>query len=149
MNQRLSECIAKLRHIARCDLLPTWWGCEGESASQQDLEPRSLDRDPPLLLWSRGRTPIYLKQSWTVPETWQGLSVAGATVRFKVAWWADWAAIAIDGTPVLEGDLFDRDCRLLLSEAAEPGQTWTFELNMKSPGHDEGALQTSMMLWEW
>ncbi|MEO0801066.1 MAG: glycoside hydrolase family 38 C-terminal domain-containing protein [Cyanobacteria bacterium J06642_2] len=149
MNQQLSESISKLRQIARCDLLSSWWGCEGDDASKDALEPRSLDRDPPLLLWPQNRTPIYLKQTWTVPNTWQGVSVTGAMLRFKVAWWADWAAIDMNGTRIQEGDLFDRDCRLLLTDSAAPGQTWTFELNLKSPGHDTGALQTSMLLWEW
>ena len=94
-------------------------------------------------MWPRGQQEQRLILEWSVPEFLYDLPVAGGTLRLKLAWWADWAEIWIDGTRVYEGDLFDRDCRLLLAKNTPSERGFQFELRLRSPAHDDGALQTS------
>jgi alpha-mannosidase len=141
LEQRLKTCSERLRQFACFDLLPGW-----DALTDGHV---TLDPVRRLLVWPRGQEPRTLRQTWQVPPALNGLPLQGATVRLKVLWWADWAEIWANGTRLYEGDLFDRDCRLLLVSDLQVGDTFTFEIGLNSPAHDDGALQTSQLLFEY
>ncbi|MGB3293807.1 MAG: alpha-mannosidase [Phormidesmis sp.] len=98
--------------------------------------------------WEKGRKVRWLYQTITVPDAFQGYPLAGMTLRFALTWWADDAQIYIDGTLAQSGDLFECFTRLCLSTSVSPGQTFQLAIRLVSPGHDEGALVRSHLIYE-
>lgn len=145
LSARLSSVISKLQSISAVDILPSWKQKVGET--WQPI----LANERQLLTWSRGGKEIHLQQVWQVPESLgnTNLSLAGTTQRLQLTWWASAAAVFIDGVKVQEGDLFDAKGRLLLGENIQPDKTFTLELKLNSPKHDDGALQVSKILVEY
>ncbi|MEO0940857.1 MAG: glycoside hydrolase family 38 C-terminal domain-containing protein, partial [Cyanobacteria bacterium J06642_12] len=136
--QEWQGAIARLRQWSRIPLMPLW------DVRDVEGEPTAWVEDArQIWMWSRGQKEQRFRLDWVVPEDFHGLPLAGEVLRLKLAWWADWAEVLIDGDRVYEGDLFDRDCRLLLSGSATIGRSFECEIRLKSPGHDDGALQTS------
>ncbi|MBW4473297.1 MAG: alpha-mannosidase [Stenomitos rutilans HA7619-LM2] len=77
-----------------------------------------------------------------------GYPLAGLTLRLAVTWWANKAALFVNGELVQEGDIFDCVTRILLSEAVTPGDTFAIAIRLVSPGHDDGALVRSVCHYE-
>lgn len=98
--------------------------------------------------WPRGKQPLWLCQTITVPQHLNGFSVAGMSLRLGLTWWAESAQIYVDGTLVQRGDLFDCFTRILLSDRVSPGNTFTVGVFLLSPGHDEGALVRAEVIYE-
>lgn len=98
--------------------------------------------------WAKGQQVLWLRQVIRVPAALDGYPLAGLTLRLSLLWWAEVAQIFVDGRLVQEGDLFDCAVRLMLSEAVQPGQDFEVALRLVSPGHDDGALVTSICLYE-
>jgi alpha-mannosidase len=145
LSARLSSVISKLRSIAAVDILPSWKQKVGET-----WKPVSIDEHH-LFRWARGGEAVHLQNIWQVPDSLgeEQLSLAGTTQRLQLTWWASTAEVFINGIKVQEGDLFDAKCRLLLGGNIQPGRTFTLELKLNSPKHDDGALQTSKILVEY
>ena len=144
VNQSLDWAIAYLHQWKELNLIQHWniEALEGGAIAQW-----VPDRD--LLLWPQSPYTQVLSLNWTVPEDMSGLPLRGAVVRLRLGWWADWAEVWINGEQVYEGDLFDRECRLPLTYEAVPGETYQFELRVRGPAHDDGALQTSALVFEY
>ncbi|CAN1209618.1 glycoside hydrolase family 38 C-terminal domain-containing protein [Tumidithrix helvetica PCC 7403] len=148
--QRLEQIICTLRQLTSLNLLSGWYRQADLDASTkwQPVAIAQSSRGQDMLSFAQNETGIHLRQTWTVPHR-EPLSLQGATARLSSIWWADFAAIWVNGRRVLEGDLFDRECRLLLGENLEVGQEFLLEIELNSPKHDRGALQKSEVLIEY
>jgi alpha-mannosidase len=148
--QRLEKIIANLHSLSQIDILHQW-SCKEESF---DFQPLPLN-EKGIIAFDRGGTHparnhhVHIQQTWSIPESANGLSAKGATLRLELLWWASLAEIYINGSKVHTGDLFDQKCRLLLAENIEPDRTFTFDLKLTAPKHDRGALQKSDILIEY
>jgi alpha-mannosidase len=100
------------------------------------------------IVWPKGRHILWLYQQFQLPNQLQGYPLAGLTVRLALTWWAEDAQIYVNGEWVQAGDLFDHSTRIVLSRAAAPGALMTVALRLVSPGHDDGALMKSQLLFE-
>ena len=100
------------------------------------------------IAWARGECPLWLCQQITVPESLNGLPLAGLSMQLGLTWWAEAVAVYVDGELVQEGDLFDYFARITLSDRVTPGDTFTIAIDLRSPGHDDGALVRSVVMYE-
>jgi len=100
------------------------------------------------IAWPRGFNIIWLYQSIIVPSNIKGYPLTGLILRIALTWWAEDAQIYIDGQHAQSGDLFECFTRLCLCEHATPGQTFEIAIRLVSPGHDEGALVRSQLIYE-
>jgi alpha-mannosidase len=100
------------------------------------------------IAWEKGEQVLWLGQSLTIPEALDGYPLRDLTLRLALTWWAVSAEIFVDGARVQEGDLFDCRARILLREAAQPGEAIALAIRLVSPGHDDGALVASTYLYE-
>jgi alpha-mannosidase len=148
--QRLERIIANLSSFSQVSILHQWsW--EGESS---DLQLLPLNEKDIILFDCGGTHParnryINIQQTWSIPESVNGLPTKGATLRLSLLWWASLAEIYINGNKIHTGDLFDQKCRLLLTEDTESQRIFTFNLKLTAPKHDRGALQKSEILIEY
>ena len=100
------------------------------------------------IAWSKGRHILWLYQSIVIPNTLNGYPLSGLILRLALTWWADDAQIYVDKELVQSGDLFECFTRLCLSKNAIPGQTIQVAIRLVSPGHDDGALVRSQLIYE-
>ncbi|MEL6400193.1 MAG: alpha-mannosidase, partial [Cyanobacteria bacterium J06626_4] len=100
------------------------------------------------IAWERGQKALWLCQQITVPTALQDFPLAGSALRLGLTWWAETAAVYVDGQLVQEGDLFDYFGRILLSDRVTPGDTFWVAIYLVSPGHDDGALVRSEVVYE-
>ena len=100
------------------------------------------------IAWERGRRVLWLHQRLTWPEDLGGYPLAGLSARLALRWWAELAEIYVNGQLVHTGDIFDCWTRVSLSEAVKPGESVEVMLKLVSPGHDEGALVKSELVFE-
>ena len=100
------------------------------------------------IAWEKGRHILWLYQSIVIPNNLNGYPLSGLILRLALTWWADDAQIYVDGELVQSGDLFECFTRLCLSESATPGQTIQVAIRLVSPGHDDGALVRSQLIYE-
>jgi len=100
------------------------------------------------IAWARGQQSLWLCQQIVVPETLNGFPLAGLTLQLSLTWWAEVVAIYVDGELRQEGDLFDYFGRLKLSDRVSPGDTFHVAMYLVSPGHDDGALVRSVVMYE-
>ncbi|MER3588796.1 MAG: hypothetical protein C4322_12630, partial [Mastigocladus sp. ERB_26_1] len=56
--------------------------------------------------------------------------------------------IYVNGELVGEGDLFDCSPRILVSQAVTPGEEFFIAIRLVSPGHCDGALMRSLLIYE-
>ena len=100
------------------------------------------------IAWARGQKALWLCQQITVPTALQDFPLAGSALRLGLTWWAEAAAVYVDGQLMQEGDLFDYFGRILLSDRVTPGDTFWVAIYLISPGHDDGALVRSEVVYE-
>ena len=100
------------------------------------------------LVWPRGGCPLHLHLVLPTPSSWQGLSHSIVIPRLVLLWWAETAALKVDGIPCRHGDLFANTCRLPLPGRWLAGTPLLLELELHSPCHDEGSLLRSMVVLE-
>ncbi len=100
------------------------------------------------IAWEKGRHIRWLYQSISVPTDLHGYPLAGLTLRLALTWWADDAQIYVDGQLAQSGDLFECFTRLCLSSGVTPGETFEVAIRLVSPGHDDGALVRSHLIYE-
>ncbi len=100
------------------------------------------------IAWGKGRLPLELRQTFTLPSRLQDYPVEGLTARLALTWWAEAAQVFVNGQLVQEGDLFDHSARIVLSRSAQAGQTFEVVIKLISPGHDDGALMRSRLMFE-
>ncbi|MGF1569237.1 MAG: alpha-mannosidase [Nodosilinea sp.] len=156
LSEQISECLARLRHLSQQDVQATW---------HRGLEATALSPSPPLsetgetwplsslndrhhIVWPKGKLPLWLYQRFVWPEHLQGYPLAGLTARLALRWWANHAEIYVNGQLVQTGDIFNCWTRIELTERVIPGQAIEVALKLLSPGHDEGALVQSQLVFE-
>lgn len=144
--------IDTFRQRSCVDLLSRWQRCDPLSPGQNALEHPWAARHRPdcaargLIAWPRGRRAIDLVAQLDCPPLWLGRN--GAEVRLDLRWWAESAAVRIDGVLVHRGDLFDNGCRWRLPARWLDGDPLEVLLELVSPGHDDGALVRSVLVIE-
>ena len=151
----LKSDLNRLRQLNTRDVQSSWRWCPedvplaGIFNSQTPLQwPTAALNDRQHIAWEKGHKIRWLYQVVTVPDSFHGYPLAGLTLRLALTWWADDAQIYIDGTLIQSGDLFECFTRLCLSTSVSPGQTFQLVIRLVSPGHDDGALVRSQLIYE-
>ncbi|MDB9447566.1 alpha-mannosidase [Anabaena sp. CS-542/02] len=146
--------IEQLRSYSQVNVQSGWvgWECdcqitEIDISKLSDGNPVNLNAKAHIA-WTRGKKVLWLLQKFVVPEKLQGYSVAGLSLRLALVWWADVAEIYVNGELVLQGDLFDCSPRVLLSQGVKAGDEFVVTIRLVSPGHDDGALVRSHLIYE-
>ncbi|MEP0868531.1 alpha-mannosidase [Trichocoleus desertorum AS-A10] len=155
LQAQISEAITQLRQLTQLNVQTGWHLCGEDLAIAEANQPQRWQSWPLVTLnarehvaWSEGRQVLWLGQSLVIPVDLQGYPLEGLVLRLALTWWAESAQIFVNGQLVQEGDLFDCSARILLSAAAQPGETITVALRLVSPGHDDGALVRSLCVYE-
>jgi alpha-mannosidase len=151
----IEDTIEKLRSLCQQSVLESWRFLpdpegtysvdtlpDGDTLSIATLNARHH------IPWERGKQPLWLYQRWQWPKTVQGYEVQGYRAKLALRWWANLAELYVNGTLIQTGDIFDCFTRLPLSDSVIPGEPITVALRLLSPGHDEGALVRSHLLFE-
>ncbi|WP_017316134.1 alpha-mannosidase [Mastigocladopsis repens] len=150
----ISEAIEKLRSYCQVNISSTWQyreadlpvvdvsTCEFSDWSLAQLNAKGH------IAWSGGQKVLWLVQKLVIPQDLQGYALQGLSLRLALVWWADSAQVYVNGKLALEGDLFDSSPRVLLSPAVTPGEEFIIALRLVSPGHCDGALVKSLLIYE-
>ncbi|MEM9772496.1 MAG: alpha-mannosidase, partial [Cyanobacteria bacterium P01_D01_bin.73] len=153
----IDSTLQRLRSLTQLDVRDRWRVHIGDLpiAMGTDAENWGSWAVPPpdergYLMGDRGRQVRWLGQVITVPEalTDDGWPLAGLRLRFALGWWSEDAQVYVNGNLVQEGDLFDCFSRVVLSDSVAIGDTWSVAIRLVSPGHDDGALVRSRLLFE-
>ncbi|WP_373526902.1 alpha-mannosidase [Nostoc sp.] len=150
----LQEAIEQLRSYCQINLQSTWLYQEsdliitdvvaGDSSHWQPVQLNAKEH----ITWTGGKKVLWLVQRLVVPQDLQGYPLSGLSLRLALVWWADSAEIYVNGELVLEGDLFDCSPRVLVSQGVTPGEEFIVALRLVSPGHCDGALVRSLLVYE-
>ncbi|MCL6751418.1 alpha-mannosidase [Nostoc sp. CCCryo 231-06] len=150
----ISQAIEQLRSFCQVNLQSTWLYQESDliitdvvAADLSHWQPVQLNAKEHIA-WTGGKKVLWLVQRLVVPQDLLGYSLAGLSLRLALVWWADSAEIYVNGELVLEGDLFDCSPRVLLSRGVTPGEEFIVALRLVSPGHCDGALVRSLLVYE-
>ena len=151
LQTRRSEWIETFRRRSRCDLRSGWYRCGDPNRSRFIDESWGREHRPDwaergLLIWPRGRQWLRLAQELRWPEHWDAGPANQA--RLALSWWAECMRLWVNGVLVHEGDLFDTACRWRLPDACRSGDGLLVQLELCSPGHDDGALICSSLCLE-
>lgn len=151
----IAALVTLLRRQTEVDLQPQWRLApptvqfdRGLNEQGWDSWPRAERNEKQHIAWPRGQQIIWLACCWTIPDRCDRWPVAGMALRLALTWWADAAEVYVDGQLVQTGDLFDCSSRVLLRAAAQPGDRVHLLLRLVSPGHDDGALVRSQLIFE-
>ncbi|MGF1480604.1 MAG: alpha-mannosidase [Cyanophyceae cyanobacterium] len=154
----ISQTIENLRQLTQVDVQAGWHCYAGElnfadrTSPAQVIKPSDWQLSPlndkRYITWPAGRRVRWLAQQFVIPQHLQGYPLAGLSLRLVLTWWAEEAKIYVNGQLVQEGDLFDSSARVLLTDAATPGNIIIVTLRLVSPGHDIGALMQSRCVYE-
>jgi alpha-mannosidase len=152
--QFISATIDKLHSCCQVNILSSWvyrqvdWGITEVINSDLSLwEPVKLN-DKAHVAWTGGKQVLWLVQKLVVPPDLQSYDLTGLCLRLALVWWADAAEIYVNGKLVLAGDLFDCSPRVLLSQEVSSGEEFVVALRLVSPGHCDGALMRSLLVFE-
>ncbi|RCJ32713.1 alpha-mannosidase [Nostoc punctiforme NIES-2108] len=150
----ISQVIEQLRSFCQVNLQSTWLYQESDlvitDVVAADLShwQRAQLNAKEHIAWTGGKKVLWLVQRLVVPQDLHGYPLAGLSLRLALVWWADSAEIYVNGELVLEGDLFDCSPRVLLSQGVTAGEEFTVALRLVSPGHCDGALVRSLLVYE-
>ncbi|WP_088892785.1 alpha-mannosidase [Leptolyngbya ohadii] len=151
----LTQTIARLRQLTQFDLQQGWRICEADLPIATALDPQNWQtwtisplNDRQHIAWEKGQRVLWLSHRLIAPSELKGYPLAGMTLRLSLIWWAEAAQVYVNGNLVQEGDLFDCQTRICLSEAVQPGEVIDLAIRLVSPGHDNGALVRSLLLYE-
>ncbi|WP_138502412.1 alpha-mannosidase [Nostoc sp. PA-18-2419] len=147
----ISQAIEQLRSFSQINLQSSWLYRESEeiisdvaASDWQAVQLNAKDH----IAWTGGKKVLWLMQKLVVPQDLEGYPLAGLSLHLALIWWADCAKIYLNGELVLEGDLFDSSPRVLLSRAVTPGEEFIVTVRLVSPGHCDGALVRSLLVYE-
>ncbi|QDL11355.1 alpha-mannosidase [Brasilonema octagenarum UFV-E1] len=148
------EAIEKLRSCVRVNNLSSWQCLEADLSvadiSTCDFSLWSLAQlnAKGHIGWVLGQNVLWLVQKVVIPQDLQGYPLQGLSLRLSLVWWADSAQVYVNGKLTVEGDLFDSSPRVLLSDAVTPADEFIIALRLVSPGHCDGALVKSLLIYE-
>ncbi len=157
LSTAIQETLDRLRQLNTQDIQTKWQLChqDFEIADISTTSPEALSQwssatlnDRQHIAWNKGLNLLWIRQAITVPEDLSGYPLAGLTLRLALTWWAEDAQIYVNGTLVQSGDLFECFTRICLCEQAVPGQVFQVAIRLVSPGHDDGALVRSQLIYE-
>ncbi|MBD2775044.1 alpha-mannosidase [Iningainema tapete] len=100
------------------------------------------------ITWEAGRKVLWLGQKLVIPHDLHGYALQGLSLKLALHWWADSAQVFVNGKLVAAGDLFDCSPRVLISAEVQPGEEFDVALRLVSPGHCDGALVKSLLVYE-
>jgi alpha-mannosidase len=148
----------RLRQLNTLDIQSSWRSHSADlpiaNISESQIQPHIQQwpiaplNDRHHIAWEKGRQIRWLYQAITVPTHFYGYPLTGLTLRLALTWWADAAQVYVDGVLVQSGDLFECFTRLCLKSGVIPGDTFEVAIRLVSPGHDEGALVRSQLIYE-
>ncbi len=146
---QISGVVDRLRQLTQRDVQMGW------RSSLTNPSP-DLDSQQPLcelnakqhIAWSKGHEVLWFYQQFVLPESLQSYLVEGLTLRLALTWWAEVAEVYVNGQLVQEGDLFDHSARIILSPSVVLGEMIAVTIRLVSPGHDDGALVRSRLIYE-
>lgn len=148
------EAIELLRSCCQVNVQSTWLYQEADLAIA-DITLSELSFWTPVdlnekghIVSSGGRKVLWLAQKLIVPENLHSFPLAGLCLRLALTWWADSAKVYVNGELAVEGDLFDCSPRVLLSREVMPGEVFVVAVRLTSPGHCDGALMRSLLVYE-
>ncbi|MGD1939165.1 MAG: alpha-mannosidase [Cyanophyceae cyanobacterium] len=153
----IDNTLQRLRSLTQLDVRNAWRVHLGDLSTAVATDAGNWDGwaiapqdERGYLMGSRGQQVRWLGQVITVPQalTADGWALAGLRLRFALGWWSENAQVYVNGNLVQEGDLFDCFCRIVLSDSVTIGDTWSVAIRLVSPGHDDGALVRSQLLFE-
>ncbi|MBD2431667.1 MULTISPECIES: alpha-mannosidase [Fischerella] len=146
--------IEKLRSFCQANILPDW-RCFAGDLAVTDVSTSSLSEWASVqinamgnIAWAGGQKVLWLAQKLVIPQDLQGYALQGLSLRLALVWWANSAKIYVNGELVGEGDLFDCSPRILVSQAVTPGEEFFIAIRLVSPGHCDGALMRSLLIYE-
>lgn len=152
---RLQQSIDQLRQLSQKNILSQWQLVNQEEEFSGLLNPTLLSGGKPVelnaknqIIWPKGKQIIWLYQSLVIPETLDGYSMAGLSLKLALTWWAENVQIFVNGKLVQSGDLFDSSPRVLITPESKIGESFHLALRLVSPGHDQGALMRSLLIYE-
>ncbi len=159
LSSQISAIITRLRQLSWVDLQAHWQMCPVDVAADISVDMANQAQSwadwaiAPLnarqhIAWSRGKQVVWLGQRLVIPDEIKGYPTASLRLRLALTWWAHHAEVYINGQLVQTGDIFDCSTRLLLTPSAQPGEVIEIALRLLSPGHDEGALVQSSLVFE-
>ncbi|MBE9202430.1 alpha-mannosidase [Synechocystis salina LEGE 06099] len=146
----INTFLARLRQLCRQDCQHHWHclpDAPWEITDWQDY-PLGEVNEKGYLIWEKGKKVQWFAQTFTVPQSLADYPLEGFTSRLALTWWAQDAQIFVNGKLAQAGDLFDSKARILLTEQAQIGETFTVALQLTSPGHDIGGLMQSQLIFE-
>ncbi|MFM6039590.1 MAG: alpha-mannosidase, partial [Sphaerospermopsis kisseleviana] len=155
----ISKTVENLRSLCQINILSSWVYQQGnlevnelevnEVVNSDLSEWQSVKiNQKNQVVWDGGKQVLWLAQRFTVPESLQGYPLSGLSLRLSLLWWADAVEVYVNGNLVLIGDLFDCSPRVLLSQGVKPGDAFFVCLRLVSPGHCDGALVRSLLIFE-
>jgi alpha-mannosidase len=152
--ESISQAITKLRSCCQINVQSSWlynqedWGTtEVINSDLSDWQPVELN-EKGYFLWKGGKQVLWLQQKLVVPQNLQGYVLAGLSLRLALVWWADAGEVYVNGELVLTGDLFDSSPQLLLCQGVTAGDEFVVAVRLVSPGHCDGALMRSLVIYE-
>jgi len=151
-NNLISEVISALRTCCQVDVLSQWHvsadvddiSAVGKFEGWDVAELNSKGH----VAWGGGRQVIWLVQRLVIPHDLNGYPLAGLSLRLALTWWGDAAQIFVNGKLVVEGDLFDCSPRVLVSQGVSQAEEFVVAIRLVSPGHCDGALMRSLLIYE-
>ncbi|MBE9119147.1 alpha-mannosidase, partial [Lusitaniella coriacea LEGE 07157] len=155
-SSQITAIITKLKGLVYTDRQEKWYSCFDDlpisphtcpPINPETWEPVRLN-EKGYIIWEAGHRVCWLAQRFRIPHNFNGYPLQGLSLRFVLTWWADDAKIFINGQLVQEGDLFESSVRILLTEAAIPGEEFIVAIRLVSPGHDIGGLMKSYCIFE-
>ena len=150
----ISDAIARLRSYNQADISSGWRWCmddwEISHITADDVASWNVSQlnSQGHIAWGKGRKVIWLGQNIVIPSDLHGYQLTGLSVRLALVWWADNVQVYVNGELSAQGDLFDFSPRVLLSKSVHPGDEFTVTLRLVSPGHCDGALMSSSLVYE-
>ncbi|MBW4432982.1 MAG: alpha-mannosidase [Pelatocladus maniniholoensis HA4357-MV3] len=150
----ISAAIEKLRSFCQENILSNW-RCFAGDLAVTDVSASSLSEWTPVeinpkgnIAWAGGQKVLWLAQKLVIPQDLQGYVLQGLSLRLALLWWANSAKIYVNGELVGEGDLFDCSPRILVSQTVRSGEEFFITIRLVSPGHCDGALVRSLLVYE-
>jgi alpha-mannosidase len=150
----ISEAIEKLRSFCQVNIQSHWRYSEADLAVADAIASDFSDwnlaqlNDKGQIVWAGGKKVLWLLQKFVIPHNLQGYPLEGLSLRLALTWWADSVQVYVNGMLAVEGDLFDSSPRVLLSSMVTPGDEFTVAVRLVSPGHCDGALVRSLLVYE-
>ncbi|MDJ0795614.1 MAG: alpha-mannosidase [Calothrix sp. MO_167.B12] len=150
----ISDAIEKLRSYSQVDIYSGWRYCADAVEARDVTAANIFSWNIPQLnnqgniTWNGGKKVLWLGQHIVIPTDIQGYQTTGLSLRLALVWWADNAQVYVNGKLAAEGDLFDFSPRVLLEHQVNPGDEFIVTIRLVSPGHCDGALMSSRLVYQ-